>query len=824
MKFIQKIKNIQYTWRISRSWYLLMLIAFFLTGISYLKGIQILMFIPAFVGAIFVYSLWELRNISRHIRIEKNFKQRSLQIYIKPGMKYNFILWAQDSYRGQYFLEPREDASYKLKKDQQYDLFLYVFGSFDIFRLRREVGALEISLPWEDMSFQISEKYTENSDLSKLDVLKTSGSDIPYIKNTYIESNSVGKEDTLSLESNNILKTVSTRGLAKYHFIMIGLGALATIIEWESWILNFTMWMTFLWAYLYRNRRNQLSERVKNIFLLLFFVLMFINTALRGDFTGSGSVFLIQILTLIYLFPRDFKNSFLYIFLILFVFVAVSLFSNQIWFIFLFLAYLCVSLYLLFFTSGTESLDISSSRVWNMITSKIFLKVYLSVLLLMGIFFFLLPHGSATESPSFGWDRGFNSFVSGFNEEISLENIRNIKEDRSKILVVENISESDIETLWIEYFRWVRYNYFTGQKWNSDFANRPFGFDNLERDADVSLQINYYPWGRYIFLPAAPVSIDGGGLRLGNIYNDRTILRNFDTINEPTSVEVGFLLWSDGEIIDAVQSTLEVSSEIDQEVQEIFSEYINSIPEDIRDNPQALSNYVQNQSWFSYSTTSISQNISDFLYGTKQWHCEYYATTLAIVLQSFGFNPTFVSWYWYGEYNTLANSYIVRASNAHTWVELYDSENDSWIILDPTPWESLSASQLLNTSLARVIEIYDFMDIKWYTYVVNYTKSEQQKIYSMILQSWNLILVWIILVWWTIYMFRLCFFALKFYTASRRERLLYIITHRSASYEEYMSKLHSHDKKLALKLEQYLYAQKWKMGIKDLISLYKISK
>lgn len=41
----------------------------------------------------------------------------------------------------------------------------------------------------------------------------------------------------------------------------------------------------------------------------------------------------------------------------------------------------------------------------------------------------------------------------------------------------------------------------------------------------------------------------------------------------------------------------------------------------------------------------------------------------------------------------------------------------------------------MNTSLERIIEIYDYIDIKWYTYIVNYTKDEQKKVYIYIISK-----------------------------------------------------------------------------------------
>ena len=38
-----------------------------------------------------------------------------------------------------------------------------------------------------------------------------------------------------------------------------------------------------------------------------------------------------------------------------------------------------------------------------------------------------------------------------------------------------------------------------------------------------------------------------------------------------------------------------------------------------------------------------------------------------------------------GEYNDAAAAYTVRQSDAHSWVEVYFPESQTWVTFDPTP-------------------------------------------------------------------------------------------------------------------------------------------
>jgi len=821
----QRFKNMfLYTWVVSRSWYLLIGIAFFLTLISFMKGIQILMFIPAFVLAVFLYSLYELYRIKRsiHLKFHSDKKWNYLKVFIKKWLKHNCIIWNIEESGNINFLQANKEWWYSLDSHKNYKLLLYAFGSFDIFR--------HIELVWEIQSWTksdyagyiISEKYTHWKEMHKIDNLKSSMSEIPFIKESYSTKTQLSQVD-FSLVSNDAISRVSRKNLWKFHMIMILLAVIWIAIEWNNLVLNIVMWLTITAVFLLRKKQGKLTEKFKNIVLISLFVLMLVLTRLQSDMTWPGSVFLMQILTVIYLFPRDFRNSFLYIFLTLFVFVAISLFSNQIWFILLFWVYLCTSIYLLFFISGNESFDDKEYKVWNALSFRSFLSAYSSIVVSMAILFFLLPHGNASESRTFFWNSTNEWFVSGFNEEISLENIQNIKEDRRKIIVVEDITPDQVNALWLEYFRGKRYNYFDGTRWGDTFENSIYRYEpSLETDT-IKLNIKYYLNGsRYLYLPASPVTISGTDLEFWNFHNDDTTLRTYLWVNEPLSLDIEFQLSPQGRVRDRVSSQLQVDRDISSDISDIFSQYISEIPMDIRSSPEALSDYVQNKSWFSYDTNDISEDISDFLYGKKTGHCEYFATTLTIVLQELWFNPTFVSGFWYGEYNSLAGSYVVRASNAHTWVELYDESEDAWMILDPTPWESFSAREFIDSSFERVIELYDFIDIKWYTYIVNYTGSEQKKLYSYIVTNIIYIIVLSCSLIVFFYIWKI-FFSLKvFVSLTKKEQVLYLLTQKFKSEENINKNITEHNPELADKVQKYLYANAWDISWREIYKLLKL--
>jgi transglutaminase-like putative cysteine protease len=58
-----------------------------------------------------------------------------------------------------------------------------------------------------------------------------------------------------------------------------------------------------------------------------------------------------------------------------------------------------------------------------------------------------------------------------------------------------------------------------------------------------------------------------------------------------------------------------------------------------------------------------------FLFTRRAGHCEYFAAAMTVMLRDLGIPARYVGGFLPGEYNDLGGDYIVRASDAHTWVE-----------------------------------------------------------------------------------------------------------------------------------------------------------
>jgi transglutaminase-like putative cysteine protease len=112
--------------------------------------------------------------------------------------------------------------------------------------------------------------------------------------------------------------------------------------------------------------------------------------------------------------------------------------------------------------------------------------------------------------------------------------------------------------------------------------------------------------------------------------------------------------------------------------------------------------------------------VANFLFERKQGHCEYFASAMAIMLRTLGIPSRMVNGFRTGEFNDLTSQYLVRASNAHSWVEAY-FPSSGWISFDPTP----AAPAEMRTGWSRSILYVDAMASFWREWVINYDAGHQ---------------------------------------------------------------------------------------------------
>lgn len=115
-----------------------------------------------------------------------------------------------------------------------------------------------------------------------------------------------------------------------------------------------------------------------------------------------------------------------------------------------------------------------------------------------------------------------------------------------------------------------------------------------------------------------------------------------------------------------------------------------------------------------------SDPVAYFLFDRRTGHCEYFASAMAIMLRDIGIPSRYAMGFLPGEYNDVGGDYIIRASNAHAWVEAY-FPGYGWITFDPTP----GGTKPPRGFTARFAMYWDWFQLSWGEWIVNYDFGHQ---------------------------------------------------------------------------------------------------
>lgn len=111
--------------------------------------------------------------------------------------------------------------------------------------------------------------------------------------------------------------------------------------------------------------------------------------------------------------------------------------------------------------------------------------------------------------------------------------------------------------------------------------------------------------------------------------------------------------------------------------------------------------------------------IEEFLFVRRSGNCEYFAAALAVMLRSVGIPARVVNGFQRGEWNPYGRYFMVRLSDAHSWVEAHLAGR--WRTLDPSPRGEPEVA-----AGPSVIVLYlDALRMRWYRYVIDWSLHDQ---------------------------------------------------------------------------------------------------
>lgn len=128
---------------------------------------------------------------------------------------------------------------------------------------------------------------------------------------------------------------------------------------------------------------------------------------------------------------------------------------------------------------------------------------------------------------------------------------------------------------------------------------------------------------------------------------------------------------------------------------------------------------------------SVPDPLANFLFERRKGHCEYFASSMAVMLRAVGIPSRVVTGFASGVFNPLTGWQVVRASDAHSWVEAWIPTR-GWTTYDPTPPDP-GAYQ--NAFMARAALFFDATEQFWQDWILSYDLDRQITLASRVQQS-----------------------------------------------------------------------------------------
>ena len=127
---------------------------------------------------------------------------------------------------------------------------------------------------------------------------------------------------------------------------------------------------------------------------------------------------------------------------------------------------------------------------------------------------------------------------------------------------------------------------------------------------------------------------------------------------------------------------------------------------------------------YGYTLELPSHEVADplayFLFDRRKGHCEYFASAMTVMMRAIGIPARLATGFQSGVYNPMTELWLVRASDAHTWVEAW-IPGHGWSTFDPTPPDP-------NPNLALMARFGLYLDAAetfWQQWVVGYDAGQQ---------------------------------------------------------------------------------------------------
>lgn len=482
--------------------------------------------------------------------------------------------------------------------------------------------------------------------------------------------------------------------------IFVAIISFTAIFPYISFYVNFVFALILIISIFLHIKKIFLPRWILNIISIVLLILPFLTFSPEDILLPS-----IEALTLILsvrFLTKKASREYFQIYLLSLLLLGSSSLFNFSWIfllrIFLMLIFTIFAILLLTYIKEIKEEFINFKRLLNLMKFAVFISIV--SLPLSAFFFIILPR-----SPVPLMDIGFPKAKTGFSSTVNLGSIRDIEEDRTIVMRVKinNLPEREL------YWRVITFDTFDGRVWQKNFSE-------IDKSTVYGEKINYTITLEPLteqYLPTLDYPLN---VALKNLLYEypgtyKIVSPSGKTIKYFATSFINYQIYENEPSAIYLKIPTNISKKLEAFTKEVTLNTSNK--KEIIDKILIfLSNY-------QYSLRDLPKGnnpVEDFLFNKKKGNCEYFATAMALMLRIEGIPSRVVGGFKGGTYNSFGGYYIIRAADAHLWVEAWI--DGKWLRFDPSGKISRNTEPI----------IFHLIDYLWNSIVLDYDIKAQIKL------------------------------------------------------------------------------------------------
>lgn len=383
---------------------------------------------------------------------------------------------------------------------------------------------------------------------------------------------------------------------------------------------------------------------------------------------------------------------------------------------------------------------VSARGLWLRLSAVVLIASTGILMLTAGLFFFL----PRTARAAFQHFMSHRYHLAGFSNHVTLGEIGEIKRENTPVMHVKMDHPEDrpLSLKW----RGAALSEFNGRTWSAPpftdptiLRPGPGGLLVLANDAQLRSESKHISYSVHLNELATDALFFAGSpqyLRIDSPVR-RTWSDNYHVsmgdpqgvwyqvysrLDPPARPEDQTQEWAEPLLPLERRHYLELPRSLDPRIDDLARKIVGT-----EKNPAVEARLIENYLRRNYGYTlelppsEPADPLSFFLFHRKKGHCEYFASSMAVMLRIVGIPSRMATGFQSGVFNPISGSQLIRTSDAHAWVEAW-LPHYGWATFDPTPPDPNPPRLSVWTRLGFYT---DAAEVFWQDWVLNYNLDRQ---------------------------------------------------------------------------------------------------